>query len=57
MEFQVEGFYENVIAWIKAVELSDTLVDVEGLKAGKVNNITDIVSFTVKMSAYGVRID
>lgn len=57
MEFQVEGFYENVIAWIKAVELSDTLVDVESLKAGKVNNVTDIVSFTVKMSAYGVRID
>jgi hypothetical protein len=57
MEFQVEGFYENVVAWIKAVELSDTLVDVESLKAGKVNNVSDIVAFTVKMSAYGVRID
>jgi hypothetical protein len=57
MEFQVEGFYENIIAWIKAVEISDTLVDVESLKAGKVNNTSDVVSFTVKMSAYGVRID
>jgi hypothetical protein len=57
MEFQVEGFYENIISWIKAVEISDTLVDVESLKAGKVNNTSDVVSFTVKMSAYGVRID
>lgn len=57
IEFQLEGFYENFVAWIRGVELSDVLVDVEDIKAAKVNNLSDIVAFTVKMSAYGISID
>jgi hypothetical protein len=57
MEFQVEGFYENIVSWVRTVELSDVLVDVESIKGSKINNTSDIIGFTVKMSAYGVRID
>lgn len=57
MEFQIEGFYENFVAWVRAVELSDVLVDVEDIKAAKINNTSDVVSFTTKLSAYGITID
>lgn len=57
MEFQVEGFYENMVAWVHGVELSDVLVDIEDVKAAKISNMNDIISLTVKMSAYGIQID
>lgn len=57
IEFQLEGFYENFVSWVRAVELSDVLVDVEDIKAAKVNNVSDVISFTIKMSAYGINID
>lgn len=57
IEFQLEGFYENFVAWIRGVELSDVLINVEDIKAAKINNISDVIGFTVKMSAYGINID
>lgn len=57
IEFQMEGFYENFISWLKVVELSDTLVDIDSVRSAKVNNSSDVVAFNVKMTAYGISID
>jgi Tfp pilus assembly protein PilO len=57
VEFQVDGFYENIVAWISQLEKSDILIDIESIKMSKSNNTNDILTVSVKMSVYGISIE
>lgn len=56
LEINLEGRYEDFIVWLSKIERSDTLIDVDSLNASK-NSTNDIISFRVKLYAYGINID
>ncbi len=56
IEFQIEGNYIDFINWLSLIESADILIDTESVKGNKLNNISDRVSWSVKMSAYGLNI-
>ena len=58
IEMNLDGRYEDFSNWLGLVEKSSTLIDVESIRATKNNiNNAEIISFTVKMYAYGINID
>jgi hypothetical protein len=56
IEFQIEGNYLDFINWLSLVEKADVLIDTESVKGNKLNNVSERVSWTIKMSAYGLNI-
>ena len=58
IEMNLDGRYEDFSNWLVVVEKSSTLIDVESIRANKNNiNNSELISFTVKMYAYGINID
>lgn len=57
VEFTMDGRYEDFLSWLQRVERSNVLVDVESIRGVKTSNNSDIVSFNVKMYAYGININ
>ncbi len=57
VEFTLEGRYEDFAMWLKNIERSNVLVDVDSIRAAKNTNNSDIISFYVKLYTYGVSID
>ena len=59
VEMQVDGSYANFYRWISTLERSDILIDIQSISASK--SVTgplsgDTVSFSIKMSTYGLNI-
>lgn len=54
IEFQIEGDYNDFINWLSLIENSDVLIDTENVRGAKINNASNRISWTVKMSAYGL---
>ena len=59
VDMQVEASYENFAKWISRLERSDILIDMQSVSGFKnVNGLNpgDLVSFSIKMSTYGINI-
>jgi Tfp pilus assembly protein PilO len=56
IEFQIEGNYLDFINWMSLIEKADVLIDTESVRGNKINNVSDRITWTVKMSAYGLSI-
>ena len=58
IEINLEGKYEDFYNWLAILERSSTLIDVESIRGIKNNiNNSEVISFAVKMYAYGINID
>ncbi len=57
VELTIQARYEDFLAWLNKVEKSDTLIDVNSISASKRNLNDEFITFSVKMYAYGVKID
>ncbi len=58
IDMNLDGSYEDFYRWLGTIERSSTLIDVESIRATKSSgNNSDLLSFTVKMYAYGINID
>lgn len=56
IDMTLEGKYEDFYLWLSTIEKSNRLVDVVSIRANK-NGVGEIISFSVKMYAYGIQID
>jgi Tfp pilus assembly protein PilO len=56
IEFQIEGNYLDFINWLSLIEKADVLIDTDSVRGNKLNNTSDRVTWTIKMSAYGLTI-
>jgi hypothetical protein len=57
VELQLEGTYDSLVNWLTLVERSNTLIDIDSVKASKVSNTSENLAFLVKMSLYGITIE
>lgn len=57
VEYIMEGKYDDFNNWLRVIENSSTLIDVESFKATKNPNSVDTLTFYVKLFAYGINID
>jgi Tfp pilus assembly protein PilO len=57
VELSMDGRYEDFEDWLKTVERSDVLMDVESIRGSRASNNNEIVTFYVKLYTYGVNID
>ncbi len=57
VELTLDGKYEDFNEWLKTIERSDVLIDIESFRGSKVSNNSDIITFQVKMYSYGTNID
>jgi Tfp pilus assembly protein PilO len=56
IEFQIDGDYNDFMNWLSLIETSDVLIDTESVRGAKINNVTSRITWTIKMSAYGLNI-
>lgn len=57
VEMNLDGRYEDFANWVRQLERSNMLIDIDHVGASKVSNTSDIISFTIKVFAYGIKID
>lgn len=57
VEFTLDGRYEDFTNWLGKVERSEVLMDIQNLRASKSGNNSEVISFYVKLHAYGLKID
>lgn len=57
VEMTVDGNYDDFMTWLKKVETSDVLIDFESIRGNKNSNTSNVISFYVKLYAYGNTID
>jgi Tfp pilus assembly protein PilO len=56
VEFTFEGRYEDFSAWLNSIEKANVLIDVDNIRGAKIPN-SEIITFNVKLYAYGIQID
>lgn len=58
VELTMNGRYGDFIAWLKQIETSDVLIDVDSFRGQKdSNNNGEAITFYVRLYAYGNKID
>lgn len=57
VEFTMDGSYEDFTKWLGIIEKSNVLIDVNSVRAVKSSNSSSVITFYVKMFAYGINID
>lgn len=57
VEFTMDGSYGDFMNWLRQVETSDVLIDVESVRGAKISNNSDVITFYVKLYAYGMDIN
>jgi hypothetical protein len=58
VELTMNGRYPDFINWLKSIETSDVLIDVDSFRGQKDNNNNgEVILFYVRLYAYGNKID
>jgi Tfp pilus assembly protein PilO len=57
VEFTMEGRYEDFANWVRTLENSNVLIDVESIRGAKTANSGETITFYAKLFAYGINID
>jgi Tfp pilus assembly protein PilO len=57
VDLTLSGRYEDFELWLSTIEKSDVLIEVESFHGSKESNSSEIITFLVKLYAYGINID